>query len=282
MRKLAGLLCTPLLAQAPFTWKDLGGRVELRENGKPVLVYNYAPQLREGAPGNRRRCCYIDPLYSAAGVSMLDDFPKDHWHHRGLFWAWPAVETGGKTYDFWMSLTAEPRTVARPSTHGANLEANNAWAADGKDIVRETLRLIALPARGAARELRVELTWDAIGAPMTLRGSREEGKSYGGFCVRFAERTKTVLRADGETLTKDEDRTPRKWAELEGVYGGKTLVLRITPDAGNPGTPNQWCLRDYGFVGVSFPGRTAIEDGYTLQPVKPLTMKFAVEVRDAQ
>jgi hypothetical protein len=34
------------------------------------------------------------------------------------------------------------------------------------------------------------------------------------------------------------DLTPRKWAELEGS-GVKRAVLRITPDAKNPGVPYQ-------------------------------------------
>ena len=271
----------PLAAQT-FTWHDPGGRLELRENGKPVLVYNYAPQLKDGAPENRRRCCYIFPLYTPAGVSMLDDFPKDHWHHRGLFWAWPVVETGGKTYDLWMNLSAQARSTKPPSANGATLQAVNAWQAESKDLVRENLRLTARPSRDGARELEVELTWEALDAPVTLRGSRESGKSYGGFCARFAPREQTVVRADGETLSKDEDLTPRRWAELEGVYGGKRAALRITPDPKNTGAPHQWCLRNYGFVGASFPGRTAAEDGFTLQPGKPLTMRFTVRAADLQ
>jgi len=276
------LISVPFAASAQFTWQDLGGRLELRESGRPVLVYNYAPQLKEGAPENRRRCCYIFPLYTPAGVSMLDDFPKDHWHHRGLFWAWPVVETGGKTYDLWMNFTVQPRSTKPPVTSGAALEAANVWRAEGADVVRENLRLTARPARDGAREIDVELTWEALGAPVTLRGSREAGKSYGGFSARFAERTGTVLRADGETLSKDEDLTPRRWAELEGVYGGKRAILRITPDPNDTGTPYQWCLRNYGFAGASFPGRTASQDGYTLQPGKPLALRFTVRVADLQ
>src|SRR5256714_7531531 len=90
MNKLLLFLALPVLGAEPFAWKDLGeGRMELRESGKPALVYNYGVQSREGAPEDRKRCCYIFPVYTPAGVSMLDDFPRDHWHHRGLFWAWP-------------------------------------------------------------------------------------------------------------------------------------------------------------------------------------------------
>jgi hypothetical protein len=275
-------LALPLAAQSPFTWKDLGGRMELRENGNPVLVYNYAPQLRDGAPENRRRCCYIFPLYSPAGVSMLDDFPKDHWHHRGLFWAWPVVETGGKTYDLWMNLTVQPHTAKPPVIRGASLEASNTWQVEGKDIVRESLRIAAHPTRASSREVEVELTLEALSDPVTLRGSREAGKSYGGFSARFGARENTVLRADGQTLVKDEDLNPRGWAELEGVYGGKRVRLRITPDRTNTGAPYQWCLRNYGFAGASFPGRTATEDGYTLQPGKPVTLRFVATASDLQ
>ncbi|MGC4053546.1 MAG: PmoA family protein [Paludibaculum sp.] len=101
---LLALLCAmPLLQAGSLEWKDRkDGRVELLEDGKTALVYNYGPQLKEGAPENRRRCCYIFPVLTPGGVSMLDDFPKDHYHHRGVFWAWPVVETGSQKLDSWM------------------------------------------------------------------------------------------------------------------------------------------------------------------------------------
>lgn len=282
---LALAVALPLAGEEQFAWKDLNdGRLELRENGRPALVYNYGSQLKPGAPDNRRRCCYIFPVYTPAGVSPLDDFPSDHWHHRGLFWAWPIVEVNGKQYDLWMRFTAKHRSEKTPAVSSrdgqARLEAENLWEADGKDIVRETLRLTVLPAERKSREMDVMLTWEAIHDPVTVQGSPEQGKSYGGFSARFAPREGTILRADGEVLVKDEDRTPRKWAELEGVYGGKRAVLRITPDEENPEAPYQWCLRSYGFVGASFPGRTDQVQAYTLRPGKPLTLKFRVRVSD--
>ncbi len=284
MCRLFLLLAVPAFGQ--FAWKDTGsGRLELTEAGKPVLVYNYGPQLKPGAPENKRRCCYIFPVYTPGGVSMLDDFPTDHWHHRGLFWSWPVVETRGKTYDIWMNFTAKHATVKPPQTSAgksdARLAVDNLWQADGRDIVRENLRIAVLPARDSARDIDLELTLEAVGAPVTLKGSRESGKSYGGVSARFAAREGTVLRADGQTLAKDEDLNPHQWAELEGVYGGKRAILRITSDPGNLNAPYQWCLRNYGFVGASFPGRTAASDGYTLEPGKPVTLKFRVRVSDA-
>src|ERR1035438_2348541 len=74
---LSGKLLWMLFAAAlpglsqPFVWKDLGGgRMELRENGKPALVYNFGVQTHEGAPADRSRCCYIFPVYTPGGVSI--------------------------------------------------------------------------------------------------------------------------------------------------------------------------------------------------------------------
>jgi hypothetical protein len=295
---LAFALVLPALSQAPFAWKDLGdGRIELREAGKLALVYNYGPQLKPGAPENRRRCCYFFPVYTPAEVSVLDDFPADHWHHRGLFWSWPIVETEGQRYDIWMNFTAKHRTVKPPvvaATKEATFQAENVWEAGGKDIVRETVRVRVLPTQGTSRELELELTWEALGAPVTLQGSAERGKSYGGLSTRFAPRQGTILRADGVVLTRDEDLNPHHWAEMEGIYGGKRAVLRITSDEKNPGAPYQWCLRAftsqpaiktlgdgrYAFIGASFPGRTEQVDRYTLERGKPWTIRFRVRLTD--
>jgi hypothetical protein len=283
--KILWLLALPVFAQSPFAWKDLGGgRLELTERGKTVLVYNYSPQAKAGAPAGSSRCCYIYPLDTPSGVSVLDDAPQGEWHHHGLYWGWPVVEVGGKTYDLWQNMTLKPRSTETPATSTdasrASLAARSVWEVDGKAIVRETVLMSALRSEGAARKLVVAIGWVALGAPVTLRGAREPNKSYGGFSATFAPREGTVLRADGQTLSKDEDLIPRQWAELEGVYGGKRAVVRITPARQNAGTPYQWCLRKSGFVGASFPGKTTSVDGYTLQPGKPLTLTFTVEATD--
>lgn len=275
----------PLLQAGSLEWKDRkDGRVELVEDGKTALVYNYGPQLKEGAPENRRRCCYIFPVLTPAGVSMLDDFPKDHYHHRGIFWAWPLVETGSQKLDGWMFPNLQNRFekwVAPPSAKKtATLTVENGWYAGDRKIVRETVKLTAYPAKAQRREFDVELKLEATAEAVTLRGSAEKGKSYGGFSARFAPREETAILADTGAVPKDEDLVPHAWAELSAMYEGKRATLRITPDPKNTGTPYQWCLRPYGFVGASFPGRTETVTGYTLEPGKPLTLRFRVLASD--
>lgn len=278
MRSLLFLLA---LSTYALEWKDLGdGRIQLTEAGKPYLVYNAGPQLKPGAPEDRRRCCYIFPVHTPAGVSMLDDFPKDHYHHRGLFWGWPEVETSAGKSDIWMIKGIEPRFVRRLQMAGPTLEVENGWFIGDKRLVRETVRIDAKPATRESRTFTVTLTLEALAEPVTLRGSHEKGKSYGGFSARFAERTHTVITSADGPVPKDEDLNPHRWAQMEAVYGGRKATLRITPDPANPGAPYQWCLRQYGFVGASFPGRTESVQSYTLQPGTPLRLKFSVTVSD--
>jgi hypothetical protein len=225
-------------------------------------------------------------VYTPAGVAVLDDFPKDHWHHRGIFWAWPVVETREGRFDLWMMRGVELRSEKAPAVVGkparVSIYAYNGWYANGSRIVKEQVSISLYPTRDGAREFDVELRLEAIGDDVTLRGSQEQGKSYGGFSARFAPRTATIVRAGGLDLKKDEDLVPHDWAELDAVYDSARAVLRITPDRSNPEVPYQWCLRAYGFIGASYPGRTPQRDRLELVRGRPLTLKFRVQVRDVR
>jgi hypothetical protein len=160
--------------------------------------------------------------------------------------------------------------------------AENGWYAAGQRVVREIVEIVVHPSQGPARRLDFTLEWEALKDPVTLRGSQEEGKSYGGFSARFAPRDNTVIRTSEGLAEKDEDLVRHHWAELEAVYQGRRAVLRITPDPSNPGAPYQWCLRRYGFVGASFPGRTPDSNGFTLEPGRPLRLRFSVTASDVR
>lgn len=285
------ILCLAVFSLLPVSgqlaWKELdGGRIEVSEAGRTALVYNYAPQWPAGVPADRRRCCYIYPLLTPAGVSMLDDFPRDHYHHHGLFWAWPVVETPTGRFDLWMYRGAGHRferwVSRRSAASRVELAVENGWYAGARRIVKEDVVITVHPAQGGSRSVDVALRWEALGEPVTIRGSQEKSKSYGGFSARFAPREATVIRSSEGRVEKDEDLAPHRWAELEAVYGGRKALLRIAPDAANPGVPYQWCLRYYGFVGASFPGKTEAVNGFTLAPGKPLELKFTVTASDVR
>lgn len=263
-----------------FTIQELGGgRLMVLENDKPYLAYNFGTQLAPGAPQDRKRCCYIYPVYTPAGTSVTDDFPKDHYHHRGIFWAWPEIETASGIYDLWTLKGAEHRfkkwLEQESGETGASLTVENGWFIQGKEVALENVHIAIHPSTPTQREFSVVLTITPS-EPLTIRGSQENSKGYGGLSARFAPRQNTILRTDTGVLEGDEDHGRHEWAELEASYSGKRAVLRITGEGSNPGAPYEWCLRRYGFIGANFPGVS----GLHLPPLKPLILRFRITLRD--
>ncbi|MBI3682952.1 MAG: PmoA family protein [Acidobacteria bacterium] len=264
-----------------FAFRELGGgRLELSENGAPVFVYNHGPQLPDGVPADRRRSSYLHPVWSPGGVVLTDDFPKDHYHHRGVFWAWPVVKLGADRYDLWTLRGAGHSFVKwlerEATAEKATLAVENHWTVAGKPVLRETVRITVHPARDGAREFDFRLTLDALAA-IEIAGSPDQNKGYGGLSCRFAPRTGTTIRTSDGILPGDEDHGAHAWAGMEAEFGGRRAGLRITADSLNPGYPNVWCLRQYGFIGASFPGTRS----FRLSPGQPVTLRYNVSVWDA-
>jgi hypothetical protein len=55
------------------------------EGSDKVMVYQRKHTSRDG---KYKRANYIHPLYGLDGQVLTEDFPRDHLHHRGVFWAW--------------------------------------------------------------------------------------------------------------------------------------------------------------------------------------------------
>jgi len=272
---LAGALC----GQAPFAFREIDGRaLELTEGGKPVFVYNYGLMRKEGAPADRARGCYLHPVYAPDGTVITDDFPRDHYHHRGISWMWPIVRIDGVQHDLWTLRGIRDQFVrwtAREAGAGqARLGVENGWYVGDRRALKETVEVVAWPAREGRRDLDLTLRFEALERPIELRGEPAQKKGYGGLSFRFAPRTDTVIRTDAGIEKGDSNMAPHPWAELEGLFAGRRAGARVTIDPAHPGYPNGWCLRHYGFLGVNYPGL----DSYTLAPGRPLVLKYRVTV----
>ncbi|HWR51040.1 MAG TPA: DUF6807 family protein [Bryobacteraceae bacterium] len=258
-----------------FTIEDSHGRLKVRHNGQPVLAYAYGTQLPAGVPERYARSCYIHPVWAPSGVIVTDDFPADHYHHRGIGWMWPRIQVNGEMHSTW-----EPRGrmrqefvnwIAREAgLEQARIDAENAWKLDGRAVVREIVRITVAP--GGRFDLA--LSFEALEEAVTIQGTLDSGKGYGGLGCRFAPRLGTVVRTDKGVEQKDTDMQPHTWAELEGQFLAQPARLRIEDDAANPGYPNGWCLRNYGFLGVNYPGLTP----HVLEPGKLVRLKYRVTV----
>ena len=277
---LLALIIAPAAALAQFEFRDLDSRsVELTENGAPVYVYNYGTMLKDGAAPDRARCCYLHPVYAPNGVVVTDDFPKDRPHHRGISWMWPVVVVDGQTYDLWtikgIVAKFEKWRSKRVSSEWAELVVQNGWYIGDRKVVEENVAIVTVPASHGRRGIDITVALSSVGAQVDIGGSHELNKGYGGpLEIRFAPRTDTKIRTAAQEDAPDSDLVPAAWAELTGNFGGKIVRTHVQCAPNNPGLPNGWCLRHYGFLGVEYPGLELRR----LSDNAPLVMGFSIEL----
>jgi hypothetical protein len=255
------------------------GQLVLTEAGRPVLRYNYwtvepgvvleqvtEPNLKYARP----RSNYIHPLYGPDGEELTRDWPVDHPHHRGIYWAWPEVRLGDEMGD----LHALQRVFARPTDvfhlrqtgEYAEIEAENRWLWENREpIVRELAVLRAHRSTGDERIVDLEFHFTAVadGVSVARRGT----DLYGGLNVRLApvENQEIESRADPPLSL------PRMaWAQLSGRFegGGFSAGISILQHPDNPDYPGDWVqYPELNWLQPTFPAsgtRYGIEENGTL------------------
>jgi len=263
------------------------GQLLLMEDGKPVLAYNYSTVepgevVARTSPANlkyaRPRSNYIHPLIGPGGETLTLDWPVDHPHHRGIYWAWPEVEYGGELGD----LHALQRVFARPtgrkrlSRHRewARIEAENFWEWDDRGpVVREVAIIHTTRSNPEGRFVDLEFYFTALkdGVSLARRGTN----AYGGLNIRLTQVEEQQI--DFHTGNRSED-PPGAWAELSGSFpGGETVAgISVFQHPSNPDYPGDWVqFPELNWFQPTFP---ASGTRYALAVGEPLVLRFRLWV----
>ncbi len=265
-----------------FAWRDIDNTsLGLWEREQPVLVYNHGEVVNENIPASdhrRARGCYIHPVWGLNGEILTDDFPRDHYHHHGIFWAWPHVGIDGQEHDLWMYDTIKQRFVRwlhrDTGPVASSLGVENGWFVDDRQVMIERVSLRIFKASDDARVIDISLTWIPMAQAITLQGA--EDKSYGGLTIRFApgSRQETVITVPDGRTEQDLPDTPLAWADLTTRFGGAEsasgAALLVHP--GHPDFPPTWLTRHYGPLCVGWPG---IEPR-TFPPGQPIRLDYRI------
>ncbi len=249
---------------SPFRFVDAGPTgIEIRAGQDRVLVYNYGVVTGADVPTTdprRQRACYIHPLWDLDGQVLTDDFPKDHYHHHGVFWAWPHVGIDSQQYDLWLYGNIQQKFVRwMDRTTGpvaAVLGVENGWFVGERKVMIERLWVRVFKTDADARAIDVTLVLIPVDKPVTLWGAA--GKSYGGLTVRFAPRPpgSTVITVPSGRAADDLLNTPLAWADFTAPFGGdaRPSGVAIFVDPRAPDFPQDWLTRHYGALCVGWPG----------------------------
>lgn len=271
-----------------FQVEDNEENVTVIENGTPVFVYNYtwiAPP--EGVKPMFRRTAYIHPLYGLDGEVLTEDYPSDHYHHRGVFWGWPRGEWKGKRLDTWgLSNSRQVHVSIAPfseSADGPIISGKNHWILDESPdtpIVSETYRIEVHPSTEVGRAIDFTITLKNItDAPVELKGAIEQNKGYGGFNFRpdAARKPMHFTTANG-VQAEDTFIAESPWVDVSYAIepGGKKFSgAAIFQHPDNPGYPHpHYLIRHYAFLGHAWPGNTP----YTIAPGKDVTVKYRLYI----
>lgn len=269
--------CAAPHASLTATRTDEG--IGISEGDSNVLFYQVKPKSLHG---KFERAGYVHPLYSLKGNVITEDFPKDHYHHHGIYFAWHQILLDGQRIgDGWTSDHISFEVVdAQLSKKGRNLAINSEvlWKSmwDGQHpeiIAKERLKINVHPSKNAQfRMIDFDMTLIPMKTGLAIGGSEDE-KGYGGFSLRL------MLPEDIEFVSEGQHVEPKvtsvktgPWMNFTGSFDGEaappTGVL-VFNHPSNPGSPQPWILRkEKSMQNVAFPGRHPVlleADGLTLR-----------------
>lgn len=247
------------------------------EGADSVLFYQAATTDLQGRYPGYARSNYIHPLYGLDGSILTEDFPGDHLHQRGVFWAWHQlyvgelrIGDGWLTEDLYYELSSL-RQLERKGP-GLGLQAELQWFSplwldqDGQEkaLVRERTRIMVHPSEPHYRLIDVDISLLALQPGMRIGGS-EDAKGYGGFSVRM--RLPEDVSFEGEMGEISPETNPVEagpWMDISGSLGdqGAEAGIAILGHPGNPGHPQPWILRKSSSMQNAvypYPGATAVE-----------------------
>ncbi|MHC4742143.1 MAG: DUF6807 family protein [Planctomycetota bacterium] len=255
----------------------------IAEGGEKVMVYQ---REHKSLDGKYKRANYIHPLYGLDGEVLTEDFPSDHPHHRGVFWAWHQVWLGDKKIgDPWAAKDSfwdvYDTKIISASSRARSLQVHVYWKSpfhtdsNGKQVpfVKETTTITVHRVKDDMRKIDFQIELLALEDGIRLGGS-EDAKGYGGFTTRI--RLPEGLAFTGKwgavkPTTLSVEAGP--WLDFSGNFGkdGKTSGLAILCHSSSPGYPQRWILRRKGSAqNPVYPGREPVP----LSRKKPLVLRY--------
>jgi hypothetical protein len=290
---LAFLLCaaaTSIAADSPFSWVDQDGALRLLHNGQPLLQYNYEPVAQpDGVDAAFTRSAYLHPVWNTAGQVVTDDFPADHYHQRGIFFAWTKTEFGDLHPDFWNLGTKLGRIVFEAfesrstGADSAELVVRHRWEAgrEGKwePVLRERWTLTAhAPDPANPEHWMLDITSHqecATDEPLVLPLYHYGGMAFRGNGDWIANKDAvTVLTSEGKDREVANE-TSSRWCMMGGPLAGGWAGATLMDHPTNVRFPNR--LRVHPSVPY-FVYTLQQETPYAIAPSQPLTLRYRIMV----
>ena len=260
----------------------------VKQNETSVLRYQILPRSQDGQYARNN---YVD-LFNLQGFEITEDFPADHPHHRGVFWAWHQVIVGNKHLgdswecrDFnWNSkqVTTSERKgdlLLKTLTHWSSPDYVDAQGSEIPVVLEET-NVHVHKTKNSARIIDFHITINPLVDELRLGGSQND-KGYGGFSPRIALPTDIKFWSTGGQVTPQRIAIEAgPWINMEGTFHEKDKApssIAIICHPLNPVYPDQWILRNKGSMqNAAYPGQYPV----AITKSKPLELRYRIVIQD--
>jgi len=203
--------------------------VLILEGQDSVLFYQSKVKSKDG---QFPRANYIHPLWGVDGAVLTEDFPKDHLHHRGVFWTWHQVYVNEKEIaDAWICKDFEWNVkrldIVDQNDKSLTLQATVLWESPklknkrGKFLpfVREITTVKIYRGQKYYRVIDFEIRLAALEKGVAIGGSDNE-KGYGGFCVRMPMPDDLIfVSSTGNVVPQTLQVEAGPWMDITGSIG---------------------------------------------------------------
>src|SRR5262245_21841874 len=206
------------------------------------------------------------PVHAPSGAILTANGPKDHPHHKSIWFCHgdvipEGIELKNKIkgiagVDFWSERKGQGRLVCakewlvKEQGNQRWLTTKNEWrTGDNTKIIDET-RTIEFHDLGKAWLIVLDTDLHASVCPITFGDTKE-----GAIALRVNELLKatkggTIENADGKKGEKECRGQKSVWCDYSGTIDGKTVGIAIFDDPKNP-YPACWHVRDYGLMAAN-------------------------------
>ncbi len=93
----------PAAASGGVVLQRAGGKITARAGDQVILSFQEEKSTPPDPkiPDFYRQAGYLHPVFSPSGTLVTGDYPPDHFHHHGIWFAWVKTEYEGRHPDFW-------------------------------------------------------------------------------------------------------------------------------------------------------------------------------------
>lgn len=253
------------------------------EGKDSIFFYQKSPKDKNG---EFSRCNYLHPFYGVDGARLTEDFPADHLHHRGIFWAWHQILIDGRQVsdgwglkDFQQKVTGfEFRLQKGEGVLNTTVEWKSSLWKNGKEAyIKESTKITLFPKTGNYRRVDFEIQLKALADRLSIGGSNDE-KGYGGFSARLKLPADVVFSGmNGPVEPQNTAIAGGKFINISGSFlnENKPGGVAIAASESNPEPNKSWILRKSASMqNAAYPGQTPVAIPFD----KPLVLKYSLIV----